>query len=68
VEDNGQGIALENQDKIFEMFYRASIGTSGTGLGLYIVKEAVAKLNGEIKVSSVPGDGSKFTVFLPQWR
>ncbi len=66
VEDNGEGIAPENQKKIFEMFFRASLGSEGTGLGLYIVKEAVNKLHGKVDVYSVPDEGSKFTVTIPQ--
>ena len=66
VEDNGQGIAPENHQRIFEMFFRASIGTEGTGLGLYIVREAVNKLKGEVMVASTLGEGSVFTVTIPQ--
>jgi signal transduction histidine kinase len=47
------------------MFFRASNVTSGTGLGLYICKEIVSKLNGRIEVSSVLGKGSVFTIYLP---
>lgn len=64
IEDNGQGIARENIPKIFEMFYRASPTTDGTGLGLYIVQEALAKINGLITVDSEPGKGSTFKVLL----
>jgi signal transduction histidine kinase len=66
VEDNGQGIRTENLDKIFDMFYRASSSSDGTGLGLYIVKEALAKLRGTIFVKSFFGTGSTFTILLPQ--
>jgi signal transduction histidine kinase len=65
VEDNGTGIAKQYQEKIFNMFFRASTQSEGTGLGLYIVGEAVAKLQGKIKVSSEVGKGSTFTVTLP---
>ena len=65
VEDNGTGIAKQYQEKIFQMFFRASTQSEGTGLGLYIVSEAVAKLQGKIKVSSEVGKGSTFTVTLP---
>lgn len=47
------------------MFFRASTKSEGTGLGLYIVSEAVAKLQGKIKVSSDVAKGSTFTVTLP---
>lgn len=63
--DNGEGIAPDNQDKIFEMFYRASSSSDGTGLGLYIVKEAINKLNGKIEVESRLQVGTTFTVTLP---
>ena len=63
--DNGLGIAKEHVDKIFDMFYRASEQQSGSGLGLYIVKETIEKMNGTITVSSKLGEGSCFTVNLP---
>jgi signal transduction histidine kinase len=65
VEDNGTGIAKEYQEKIFNMFFRASTQSEGTGLGLYIVAEAVAKLQGKITVQSEVGKGSTFSVRLP---
>jgi signal transduction histidine kinase len=65
VEDNGTGIAKEYQEKIFNMFFRASTQSEGTGLGLYIVAEAVAKLQGKITVRSEVGKGSTFAVRLP---
>lgn len=65
IEDNGQGIDPNYIDHIFEMFYRASETSYGSGLGLYIVKSAVTRLNGEIKVNSVLNQGSVFTVVLP---
>jgi signal transduction histidine kinase len=65
VEDNGTGIAKEFQEKIFTMFFRASTQSEGTGLGLYIVSEAVGKLRGKITVSSEVGKGSIFSVRLP---
>jgi signal transduction histidine kinase len=64
VEDNGQGIAKENQQKVFEMFYRASNSTDGTGLGLYIVQEALNKIKGTISLESEFGKGSTFTLHL----
>ncbi len=65
VEDNGIGINPVNQEKIFEMFYRVSENSTGSGLGLYIVKEAVNRLKGKIKITSTEGHGSKFTVEIP---
>lgn len=65
VEDNGQGISPEHQPRIFDMFYRATQNAQGTGLGLYILKKSVDRLEGSIEVSSEPGVGSVFTVRLP---
>jgi PAS domain S-box-containing protein len=65
VEDNGLGIGPEHIDNIFNMFYRASEGSEGSGLGLYIVKETVERLSGSIKVESSKGAGSAFTIQLP---
>jgi len=64
VADNGQGIAKEHLNKIFDMFYRASIQEDGSGLGLYLVKEAVDKMKGSIHVDSTLGEGTTFTVRL----
>ena len=60
VTDNGNGIAEEHQEKIFDMFYRASTDSDGSGLGLFIVKEATKKIGGEIELSSALGNGSSF--------
>jgi signal transduction histidine kinase len=65
VTDNGQGISEEEIDKIFTMFYRANEQSDGSGLGLFIVAEAVEKMNGTIKVASKLGEGSTFTVNFP---
>jgi signal transduction histidine kinase len=65
VADNGIGIASEHLNRIFEMFYRASYDSKGSGLGLYIVKEAINKLNGQISVHSELGEGTKFDIILP---
>ena len=65
VKDNGVGIAAEHQVKIFDMFYRGSDRSTGSGLGLFITKEAVGKINATIQVTSLPGEGSTFSVFLP---
>ena len=63
--DNGIGIDEANLNKIFEMFYRATEQSDGSGIGLYIVKNAVDKLGGQISVSSRPGHGTRFNIVLP---
>lgn len=65
IADNGLGIAAEHHDKIFEMFYRASEQSQGSGLGLYIVRETLTRLNGTIQLKSALGQGSTFTLRLP---
>ncbi|HOS47959.1 MAG TPA: HAMP domain-containing sensor histidine kinase [Bacteroidia bacterium] len=65
VEDNGIGIKEDVQGKVFDMFYRGSDASVGSGLGLYIVKEALDKLNASIKLTSVVGKGTKFAIHLP---
>jgi signal transduction histidine kinase len=65
VEDNGQGIHPDHQPRIFDMFFRANNNTQGTGLGLYILKRAVERLQGEISFQSKLHSGSTFTVLLP---
>ena len=62
VSDNGIGIEKEHLTSIFELFYRASSNSKGTGIGLYIVKETIDKLKGKIKVASKYGEGTTFTV------
>jgi two-component system sensor histidine kinase SenX3 len=70
VSDQGIGISLENQSRIFERFYRVdparSRTTGGTGLGLAIVKHVCENHGGEVSVWSVPGQGSTFTMKFPQ--
>ncbi len=65
IEDEGIGIPKEELQNIFKMFYRASNYSSGSGLGLYIVKHSVEKLKGKIKVESELGKGSRFIVEIP---
>ncbi|WP_420175950.1 sensor histidine kinase [Luteococcus sp. OSA5] len=69
VADNGIGISPENQQRIFERFYRADYGRSrengGTGLGLSIVKHIAAVHGGSVNVWSKLGQGSTFTLRLP---
>jgi signal transduction histidine kinase len=66
IEDNGQGIDPQYQKKIFDMFFRANESSQGSGLGLYIVKETIAKLSGTIQLQSVPRVGSTFTLKFPR--
>ena len=69
VEDNGMGIPEDSLDRIFERFYRADKSHSreiaGTGLGLAITHEAIVLHHGEIRVSSMVGEGTTFDVRLP---
>lgn len=62
IEDNGIGIRPEQQDKIFKMFYRGNEQSTGSGLGLYIAREATLKIRGNLSVRSEFGKGSTFVV------
>lgn len=66
VQDNGIGIMPEHREKIFNMFYRGCDRSTGSGLGLFITREAVVRLGGRIEVRSIYGAGSTFTVYLPK--
>jgi PAS domain S-box-containing protein len=63
--DNGIGIKESSLKRIFEMFFRATEQSEGSGIGLYIVKNAVEKLGGQITVASTPGAGTHFHIVLP---
>jgi signal transduction histidine kinase len=65
VADNGMGINDTHIGKIFNMFYRTNEQSTGSGLGLYIVREMVKKLDGFIEVSSRINEGTEFTITLP---
>jgi signal transduction histidine kinase len=64
--DNGQGIPKEAQPKIFDMFFRASENSKGSGLGLYIVKDMIERLGGSIALNSEKGEGTTFSIILPK--
>jgi PAS domain S-box-containing protein len=66
--DNGIGIAPDYIEHIFRMFYRANADSKGSGLGLYIAKGAVDKLGGDISVQSKLGEGTTFTVVVPNLK
>jgi GAF domain-containing protein len=74
VKDNGVGISLEDQDRVFERFYRGEhplvLATPGTGLGLSIVKQIVEMHKGRIwmKSTGIPGEGSTFSFTLPVYE
>ena len=69
VEDSGEGISEEHQEHIFERFYRVdkarSRETGGTGLGLAITREVILLHKGAVKIHSVPGEGTTFSVRIP---
>lgn len=65
IEDNGQGIPGELQDRLFEMFYRAHEISTGSGLGLFLVKKMVTKLNGEIVIESKHKQGTTVKITVP---
>jgi signal transduction histidine kinase len=66
-EDNGIGIDNKLISKIFDMFFRATTQKDGSGLGLYIVKEAVEKLQGKIEIKSELGVGTIFALKIPNY-
>jgi PAS domain S-box-containing protein len=65
VEDNGLGIDAVHLEHVFKMFYRANDKVQGSGLGLFIVKEAVDRLGGSIQLQSEVNKGTCFTLMLP---
>ena len=66
VTDNGTGIHAELKDRIFDMFFRATDSVQGSGLGLYILRETVHKLDGHVEVETQLGLGTTFVVKLPK--
>jgi signal transduction histidine kinase len=65
IEDNGVGIISEHLKNVFTMFFRSNYTVTGLGIGLYIVKEALNRLGGEITVQSTVGEGTSFRVKVP---
>lgn len=68
VRDNGVGIDPEHINRIFDLFYRGSLDSKGSGLGLYLVKNSVEILQGQMSVQSDPGKGTTFEVQLPNLK
>lgn len=66
VEDTGVGIAAEHLERIFEPFFTTKGSSGGTGLGLATVYGAVSQMGGQVRVSSVPGRGTTFSLFFPR--
>jgi len=66
VEDNGIGMAVDIQHRVFDMFYRGTTVSKGSGLGMYIVKNAVKKLKGVISLKSEEGVGTAVSIQLPK--
>ncbi len=65
VADNGKGIPEKIKNRVFEMFYRGHPDSTGSGLGLFIVKNALEKMNGTISFESKTNQGTTFTVYIP---
>lgn len=65
IKDNGVGISQEIIPKIFDMFFRGNEMSSGAGLGLYITREIITRMNGSIEMQSILGRGSTVTIRLP---
>jgi signal transduction histidine kinase len=69
VRDRGPGISLDDQQRIFERFYRATNArmrnVRGSGIGLSLVKHIAEAHGGRVELTSAPGRGATFTVFVP---
>jgi signal transduction histidine kinase len=66
ISDNGEGIDRKHLDQVFTMFFRGTTTSIGTGLGLYICKEIVSKLGGQLRVDSTLGEGTTMTIILEE--
>jgi len=67
IEDNGIGILDQHLNNIFKMFFRSTNSVNGLGIGLYIVKEALLRIGGDISVHSEYGHGTAFTLEIPNY-
>ncbi|MEP2773833.1 MAG: PAS domain S-box protein [Fulvivirga sp.] len=65
LKDNGIGMEKDTIPKVFEMFYRATEYSQGSGIGLYIVKNALEKLGGDVSLKSTPEKGTTFKITIP---
>lgn len=65
IEDNGEGIPESKLSTVFDMFVRASESSEGSGLGLYIVKDVILKLNGKVDLTSTENVGTTFSLEIP---
>ena len=65
VRDNGMGIPASEQPRIFDLFHRGSVQSSGTGMGLFVAKQVAESLGGVITVQSTETIGSTFSVWIP---
>ncbi|MBC7450181.1 MAG: hybrid sensor histidine kinase/response regulator [Cytophagales bacterium] len=65
INDNGIGIADRHKEHIYKMFYRGTSQSTGSGIGLYIVKETLEILEGKIKMTSTEGEGTTFELEIP---
>ncbi|MCL6523806.1 MAG: PAS domain-containing sensor histidine kinase [Thermoflavifilum sp.] len=68
IKNPGLDLDKNVQNRIFEMFYRTSAKVSGEGLGLYIVKEMLNKIGGQVQVYSQPGEGTQFMITIPNQK
>ncbi|HXA01161.1 MAG TPA: two-component regulator propeller domain-containing protein [Cytophagaceae bacterium] len=65
ISDNGIGISKRSVEKVFDMFYKASLISKGPGLGLYLAKNSIEKLEGKVSLTSEEDKGTRVEVFLP---
>ena len=68
VQDNGSGIDEDNLLKIFDPYFSTKVKETGSGLGLYVTYGIIKAHNGEVQVSSPPGEGTTFDVFIPAYE